>query len=158
MCKDIEKNNKSFQKKIMIKILVMGLPGSGKTTLTKEIKKKIKCTWLNADKVRKKFDDWDFSKKGVLRQAKRMHQLAKKSRSKLVIADFICPYKEGRKIFNPDFIIWMDTIKKGRLSTFDKKFQTPKKFDLKIKTKNLRLNVIKTIKVLKKLEKKRNYI
>ena len=136
----------------MLKILVMGLPGSGKTTLAKEIKKKIKCHWLNADKVRRKFKDWDFSKKGVLRQARRMKQLANKSRNKIIIADFICPYREGRRIFNPDFIIWMDTIKKGRLSTFDKTFQNPKKFDLKIKTKNLRINKSKVIKFLKKLE------
>lgn len=129
----------------------MGLPGSGKTTLVKEIKKKLKFTWLNADKVRKKFNDWDFSKKGVLRQATRMRRLALKSRNKIVIADFICPYNEGRKIFNPDVIIWMDTIKKGRLPTFDNKFQKPKKFDLKIKTKNLKFNKNKVIKFLKTL-------
>lgn len=137
----------------MIKILVMGLPGSGKTTLTKEIKKKIKFTWLNADRVRKKFNDWDFSKKGVLRQSKRMKLLANKSKNKFVIADFICPYEEGRKIFNPDLIIWMDTIKKGRLPTFDKKFEKPKKVTLRIKMKNLKLNVNKVIKLVKKLEK-----
>ena len=67
----------------MLKILVMGLPGSGKTTLAKEIKKKIKCHWLNADKVRKKFKDWDFSKKGVLRQARRMGNLQIKVEIKL---------------------------------------------------------------------------
>ena len=68
----------------------MGLPGSGKTTLAKKLKKKIKSHWLNADKVRKKFNDWDFSKVGVLRQAKRMKLLAKKSKRKVIIADFIC--------------------------------------------------------------------
>tara|TARA_Y100000389_G_scaffold20900_2_gene17955 strand:+ start:908 stop:1333 length:426 start_codon:yes stop_codon:yes gene_type:complete len=136
----------------MLKILIMGLPGSGKTTLAKEIKKKINCTWLNADKVRRKFNDWDFSKKGVLRQARRMKQLANKSRKKIIIADFICPYNEGRKIFNPNCIVWMDTIKKGRLSTFDKTFQIPKKFDLKIKTKNLKINTKKVINFLEKLK------
>ena len=135
----------------MLKILVMGLPGSGKTTLVKEIKKKIKFKWLNADKVRKKFNDWDFSKKGVLRQAVRMNQLSLKSRNKIIIADFICPYKEGRKLFNPDIIIWMDTIKKGRLPTFDKKFQKPKKFNLRIKNKNLKLNTKKVVNYLKNL-------
>ena len=136
----------------MLKILIMGLPGSGKTTLAKEIKTKINCTWLNADKVRRKFNDWDFSKKGVLRQARRMKQLANKSRKKIIIADFICPYNEGRKIFNPNCIVWMDTIKKGRLSTFDKTFQIPKKFDLKIKTKNLKINTKKVINFLEKLK------
>ena len=120
----------------MVKILIIGLPGSGKTTLAKKLKIKLKAEWLNADKVRQKFNDWDFSRKGVLKQAKRMGALAKKSKKKFVIADFICPYEKGRKLFEPDYLIWMDTIKKGRLPTFDKSFQKPKKFDLRIKEKN----------------------
>ena len=121
------------------KILIMGLPGSGKSFLAKELNKRLKATWLNADEVRKKFNDWNFSKKGVLRQAKRMKSLAEKSKKKFIIADFVCPYEEGRKIFKPDYLIWMDTIKRGRLSTFDKTFQKPKKFDFKINSKNVKL-------------------
>ena len=121
------------------KILIMGLPGSGKSFLAKELNKRLKANWLNADEVRKKFNDWDFSKKGVLRQAKRMRSLAGKSKKNFVIADFVCPYEEGRKIFKPDYLIWMDTIKRGRLSTFDKTFQKPKKFDFKINNKNVKL-------------------
>ena len=68
----------------MKKILIMGLPGSGKTTLAKKLKASLKADWLNADKVRKKYKDWDFSRKGVLKQAKRMkildeiHEICKK--------------------------------------------------------------------------------
>ena len=120
----------------MKKILIIGLPGSGKTTLARALNKKLKGERLNADKIRKKFNDWDFSRKGVLRQAKRMKSLAKKSKKNFVIADFICPYEKGRKIFKPDYLIWMNTIKLGRLSTFNKTFQKPKKFDFKIKTYN----------------------
>ena len=120
----------------MFKILIMGLPGSGKTTLAKELKKILNAYWLNDDKVRKKYKDWDFSKKGVQRQAKRMSTLAKQSRRKIVIADFISPFKKSREIFNPDYLIWMDTVKKGRLPTFDKIFQRPTKYDMRIKSKN----------------------
>ena len=135
----------------MKKILIMGLPGSGKTTLAKKLKTKLKADWLNADKIRKKYNDWDFSKKGVLNQARRMRVLANKSKKKIVIADFICPYNEGRKIFKADFLIWMDTVQKGRLSTFNKSFQKPKKFDVKISKKNaLKYSKI----ILKKLKKK----
>ena len=136
----------------MKKILIIGLPGSGKTTLAFELKKKLKASWLNADKVRKKFNDWDFSRKGVLRQAKRMKSLAKKSKKSFVIADFICPYEEGRKIFKPDYLIWMNTIKRGRLSTFNKTFEKPKKFDFKINKKNAKFYskiIIKKIKYFK---------
>ena len=136
----------------MKKILIIGLPGSGKTTLAFELKKKLKASWLNADKVRKKFNDWDFSRKGDLRQAKRMKSLAKKSKKSFIIADFICPYEEGRKIFKPDYLIWMNTIKRGRLSTFNKTFEKPKKFDFKINKKNAKFYskiIIKKIKYLK---------
>ena len=62
------------------KILVMGLPGSGKTTVAKKLKKILNADWINADAVRKKYNDWDFSKRGVLRQAKRMRDIAEKSK------------------------------------------------------------------------------
>ena len=114
----------------------MGLPGSGKTTLAKKLKILLKADWINADKVRKRYNDWDFSRQGVLKQARRMRILANKSKKKFVIADFVCPYNQGRKIFKPDYLIWMDTVKKGRLSTFNKSFQKPKKFDFKVKSKN----------------------
>ena len=135
----------------MKKILIMGLPGSGKTTLAKKLKTKLNADWLNADKIRKKYNDWDFSKKGVLKQARRMRSLANKSKKKIVIADFICPYNEGRKIFKADYLIWMNTVKKGRLSTFNKSFQKPKKYDMKITKKNaLKYSII----VFKKFKKK----
>ena len=124
----------------MTSILIIGLPGSGKTTLARELKKQLKAEWLNADKVRKKYNNWDFSKNGVLRQAKRMKLLSKKSKKKFVIADFVCPYEIGRRIFKPDYLVWMNTIKKGRLSTFDKSFQNPKKFDFEINNKNAKKN------------------
>ena len=135
------------------KILIIGLPGSGKTTLAKILKKDLDADWINADKIRKRFNDWDFSKKGVLRQAERMGSIAAKSKKKFLIADFVCPYEKGRKIFNPNYSIWMDTIKKGRLSTFDKTFEKPKKFDYVVKEKNnFNLHSIKIQSQVKKFK------
>ena len=78
------------------KILVMGLPGSGKSTLSKILAKKIGAFWLNADQIRKKFNDWDFSLEGRSRQAKRMFNLSEEiiSKGNIVVADFICPTKK----------------------------------------------------------------
>ena len=59
-------------------ILVMGLPGAGKTTLANELGKLIKCKRLNADEIRKAANDWDFSEEGRKRQAKRMSEAALK--------------------------------------------------------------------------------
>ena len=135
-------------------ILIMGLPGSGKTTLAKQIKKFLKADQLNADNVRKKHNDWDFSQKGITRQVKRMRKLAEKSKKKFVVADFICPLKIQFKIFKPDFIIWMDTIKKGRFENMNRIFQKPKKFDLRFKKKNLKKNFSKFKEEFMFIEKK----
>ncbi len=119
-------------------ILIMGLAGSGKSTLAKKLSDKLNSEWLNADKVRSKFNDWDFSKKGVLRQATRMKNLSKFSKKKYVITDFICPYKKGRKILKPDILIWMDTIQRTRFKKIklERIFQKPTNYDVKVTTKN----------------------
>ena len=51
-----------------MKILVMGLPGSGKSTFAEPLAKSLFGTWINADQVREKYDDWDFSIEGRVRQ------------------------------------------------------------------------------------------
>lgn len=119
-------------------ILVMGLPGSGKTTLSKILKKNLDAKYLNADEVRKKFNDWDFSIPGRERQAKRMKKLAQEHvlNGKTVIADFICPTLKTRNDFNADFIIFMDTIEAGRYDDTNKLFEKPKNYDFLVTKKN----------------------
>ena len=66
-------------------ILIMGLPGSGKTTLANELAPMLKAKRLNADEVRKEANDWDFSEEGRKRQAKRMADFAIKDKKKMEI-------------------------------------------------------------------------
>ncbi len=121
-----------------MKILIMGLPGAGKTTLASKLVNKINAKWLNADQVRKDANDFDFSKEGRNKQAIRMANLAKNLNKKghKVVADFVCPTPEARKLFNPDFIVWLDTIKKGRFEDTNHMFVQPDKCDLIIKEKD----------------------
>ena len=126
-----------------IKILVMGLPGSGKTTLSDKLAPLIKASRVNADEVRKKFNDWDFSLEGRIRQSDRMNELSDQEikKNKNVVTDFVCPTKDARKKFNADYIIWMNTIKQGRFkkNSIDHFFQKPKKYDFMTKRKNAKM-------------------
>ena len=129
----------------------MGLPGSGKTTLAEELAPMLNAKRLNADEVRKKANDWDFSEEGRKRQSKRMADFAKKLKDDgdFVVADFICPTPEARKLFPADYIIWVDTIKEGRFDDTNKMFVKPEKYNFHVTSqdaKNWAPKILKEIK------------
>lgn len=117
-----------------MKILIMGLPGSGKTYISERLSKHLECAWYNADKVREMANDWDFSDEGRLRQSQRMKTFAdfEKSQGRIVICDFVCPTEETRKAFDEDYRIFMDTIEAGRFEDTNKIFERPEVLDKKI--------------------------
>ena len=122
-------------------ILIMGLPGAGKTTLANELDKLIESKRLNADEIRRAANDWDFSEEGRKRQAKRMADAALKLKNEgnNVIADFICPTPEARKLFPADYIVWVDTIKKGRFEDTNQMFVKPEKYDCHVTTQDAKV-------------------
>ena len=124
-----------------MKILIMGLSGSGKSELAKELHSLFQndersSIRINGDEVREAHKDWDFSPEGRIRQAERMARLAKNSNVDYVIADFIAPTKQSRDIFNPDMLIWLDTVRSSKYTNTDVVFQNPKNFTFKIKKKD----------------------
>ena len=132
-------------------ILVMGLPGAGKTTLANELAKLIKAKRLNADEIRKAAEDWDFSEEGRIRQSKRMAENAIKLKNEgnYVIADFICPTPEARNLFPADIIIWVDTIKEGRFDDTNQMFVKPEKYDFHVTSQDAKHWASKIIKEIK---------
>ena len=129
----------------------MGLPGAGKTTLADELSPMINAKRLNADEVRKAANDWDFSADGRKRQAKRMADFALKLKNEgnNVIADFICPTPEARKLFPADYVVWVDTIKAGRFDDTNKMFVKPEKFDFHVTSQDAKTWAPKILEDLK---------
>ena len=113
-----------------------GNMGSG--LLINELEKLIESKRLNADEIRRAANDWDFSEEGRKRQSKRMSAAALKLKNEgnNVIADFICPTPEARKLFPADYIVWVDTIQKGRFEDTNQMFVKPEKFDFHVTSQN----------------------
>jgi hypothetical protein len=133
----------------------MGLPGSGKTYFAERLQRyleensvffnpdaetvdtsKARVKWINADDVRKKYNDWDFSYEGRIRQSIRMRELADSFFNDFVIADFVAPLPEMRNNFKADWTIWMDTIESGRFEDTNKMFTPPEVYDFRITEQN----------------------
>ena len=113
-------------------ILVMGLSGSGKSTLAKSLAEKLNAVNINADAIRKQYNDWDFTTAGRLRQADRMRKLAILSQTDYTVVDFICPTQQTRDYFNADFIIWLDTVNESKYPDTDKLFEPPVKYGIRL--------------------------
>ena len=122
------------------RILVMGLPGAGKTYLAQYVLERLQAAnrrvgWLNADIVREKYNDWDFTVEGRVRQSLRMHELADAmSEMDYVICDFVCPLPEMRTNFAADWTVWVDTIQFGRYEDTNALFVEPEKYNFRIVT------------------------
>ena len=140
----------------------MGLPGAGKTYFSERLKKYLednssvatmpmwratnmeiapvkytsKVDWFNADDVRKRFNDWDFSKEGRIRQSIRMFDFAVACTGDFVICDFVAPLVEMRNNFKADWTIWIDTITSGRFEDTNKAFISPEVYDFRITEQN----------------------
>ena len=93
---------------------------------------KITVAWLNADEVRRHYNDWDFSREGRIRQSNRMRELADEANTDYCLVDFVAPLVEMRNNFKADWCIWIDTIEKGRFEDTNKIFVPPDVYDFRI--------------------------
>lgn len=119
-------------------IQIIGLPGSGKTTLAKALLEHTDAIHLNADEVRADLNkDLGFTPEDRIEQARRMGALARllDSQGRLVIVDFVCPTFETRKSFGkPDYLVWVDRIEEGRFADTNKMWEDPIEYSVRIET------------------------
>lgn len=135
--------DKVQRQRLQMKILIMGLPGSGKSTFAKKLMEDLEeigklAEWFNADKIREEFNDWDFSEEGRVRQTTRMKRFAEEATAagKIAVCDFVCPTQKLRNIFDADIIVWIDTISKGRYDDTNNLFEEPDNYDYRITKKD----------------------
>jgi len=120
------------------KILVMGLPSAGKTTLSKALAPRLNAVHFNADEVRANINkDLGFSEEHRIEQARRMGWLCDQvvEVGGYAIADFICPTPDTRKAFaegGDPFVIWIDRVTRGPFADTNRMFIPPERFDLRV--------------------------
>lgn len=117
------------------KVLIMGLPGSGKTTLATELAPLLNAVVFNADQIRRNINpDLGFSLDDRIEHARRMGWLCDRvvEAGGVAIADFICPTRETRRAFGEAYVVWVDRISKGRFEDTNQMFEPPEHFDLRV--------------------------
>ena len=132
------------------KILIMGLPGSGKSFYSDKLRTALKdnpyreIRWFCGEVVRRNHDDWDFTDEGRLRQCERMRDFAERADVEIVICEMVAPLALMRESFEPDWLIWVDTVPSSQYPDTDAVFDPPIDFDFRI-TKRDDLDLIKQI-------------
>jgi adenylate kinase family enzyme len=117
-------------------IQIIGLPGSGKTTLAKAIKERTNAIHLNADEVRSDISsDLGFSLDARYEQARRLGAIARllSKQGHVVVVDFVCPTNKTRDAFGKsDVLIWMNTLAESRYLDTNFIWESPKEYDMAI--------------------------
>ena len=116
-------------------LLIMGLPGAGKTTLARVLAAHLNAVHFDADEVRANINrDLGFSVEDRVEQARRMGWLGRQvaCTGQYAIADFVCPTPATRAAFGSAFIVWVDRIDASRYEDTNALFVPPERPNIRV--------------------------
>ena len=114
------------------RILIMGLPGAGKTTLAKELHElilslDITSAWLNENQLKKEYPNLTIDK---------IHELCNNHKVDYVVADFESPTSFMRRSIAPHYTIWVNTIPEEDYNLVGHGFEPPFRYNFCVTTKD----------------------
>jgi adenylylsulfate kinase len=128
----------AFDEMMIRKVLVMGLPGAGKTTLARLIARRLNAVHYNADDIRREVSrDLGFSEQDRIEHARRLGWLCDQvtHTGGFAVADFICPTPATRAAFKRGgdaFVVWMDRVKEGSFADTNAMFVPPARVNVRV--------------------------
>lgn len=119
---------------MVVKVLIMGLSGAGKTSTAVKLqdhlaKSGLTAVHVNSDRVREATENWSFDDAGRIAASKWMvktaDQILDESKIDVVIYDTIACLQEQRDILDADITLFMDTVKSSEYADTDAEFERP---------------------------------
>jgi hypothetical protein len=114
------------------RILIMGLPGAGKTTLADELHELIlslglKSKWLNENRLKAEYPNLTINQ---------IKEMANDATVDYVVADFEARTYLERRSFNPHYLIWLNTIPEDEYESIPYGFEPPFRYNVCVTTKD----------------------
>jgi nicotinamide riboside kinase len=114
------------------RILIMGLPGSGKTTLADELHELIlslglRSRWLNENRLKEEYPNLTMDQ---------IQEMANDATVDYVVGDFEARKSHERRYFNAHYMIWINTIAEEDYQFLNYGFEPPFRYNVCVTTKD----------------------
>ena len=113
------------------RILVMGLPGSAKNSITTKLAERFENSHvINSMHERIQHKDVDFTADGQMRHCYRLLNLARNSPGTITVINMACPLPKMRTILNPDIVVWVSDRDSCQYEELNKMYVPPAYYDI----------------------------
>lgn len=113
------------------RILVMGLPGSFRTSVANKLAERIGvATVLRSSEQRALAKDVDYTVDGQMRHCYRMLGLIRQASAPVTIVDMVCPLPKMRQILNCDIVVWVNDKQQSQYDQLNEMYVPPVFYDV----------------------------